>query len=74
MDDTTWKIISRCVNERAALLVMIAGPRFMPHAIDSEAGRALVPAEIDYGHRQLFQRRRARIPLRPHRGRSAAIR
>lgn len=54
MDDSTWKIISRCVNERAALLVMIAGPRSMPHEIDSEAGRALVPAELAYGHRNYF--------------------
>ncbi len=54
MDDATWKIVSRCVNERAALLVMIAGPLFMPHAIDAEAGRALVPAEMDYGHRNYF--------------------
>jgi hypothetical protein len=54
MNDNTWNIISRCVNERAAMLVILAGPRFMPHAIDSEAGRALVPAEIDYGHRDYF--------------------
>lgn len=54
MDDNTWGMLSRCVNERAALLVMVAGPRFMPHAIDSEAGRALVPAELDYGHRNYF--------------------
>lgn len=54
MDDATWQIVSRCVNERAALLVMVAGPRHMPHAIDAEAGRALVPAEIDYGHRNYF--------------------
>lgn len=54
IDDATWKIISRCVNERAALLVMIAGPRAMPHAIDSETGRALVPAEMDFNHRNYF--------------------
>ncbi|MES2922313.1 MAG: hypothetical protein V4819_12245 [Verrucomicrobiota bacterium] len=54
IDDATWKIVSRCVNERAALLVMVAGPRFMPHAIDAEAGRALVPAEMDHGHRNYF--------------------
>jgi len=54
MDDNTWEIISRCVNERAALLVMVAGPRFMPHALDWESARALVPAEMDYGHRNYF--------------------
>ncbi len=54
LDEETWNIISRCVNERAALLVMIAGPRAMPHAIESEAGRALVPVELEYGHRNYF--------------------
>ena len=54
VDEATWKIISRCVNERSALLVMIAGPRFMPHAIDSTTGRSLVPVELDYGHRNYF--------------------
>ncbi|MEO5917816.1 MAG: hypothetical protein ABIS50_26525 [Luteolibacter sp.] len=54
IDGPTWQIISRCVNERAALLVMIAGPRAMPHAIDSEAGRALVPAEMEFNHRNYF--------------------
>ena len=51
VDDDTWKIISRCVNERAALLVMAAGPRFMPHAIASEAGRSLVPADMEWSTR-----------------------
>ncbi len=54
MDEATWQTVSRCVNERAALLVIVAGPRFMPHAIDSETGRALVPAVVDYGHRNYF--------------------
>lgn len=54
IDDRTWQIISRCVNERAALLVMASGPRFMPHAIASEAGRALVPAELEWGNRTYF--------------------
>ncbi len=54
ISDETWMIISRCVNERAALLVMVAGPRAMPHAIDSETGRALVPAEMEFNHRNYF--------------------
>ncbi|MEY3897919.1 MAG: hypothetical protein RLZZ214_3440 [Verrucomicrobiota bacterium] len=54
MDETAWNIVSKSVNERAALLVMIAGPRFMPHAISAEAGRALVPAEMDFGQRNYF--------------------
>jgi hypothetical protein len=54
MDARTWQIISRCVNERAALLVLIAGPRSMPHALVAEEARALVPAEIDWGTREYF--------------------
>jgi len=54
LDGEAWEILSRCVNERAALLVMVSGPRFMPHAIRSEAGRALVPVELDWGSRHYF--------------------
>jgi len=54
VDEATWSIISRCVNERAALLVMVSGPRFMPHAIASATGRALVPAEFDWGNQTYF--------------------
>ncbi len=54
LDEKTWQIVSRCVNDRAALLVMIAGPRFMPHAIDAPAGRALVPAEMEFSQRNYF--------------------
>lgn len=54
MNEAAWNTVSKCVNERAALLVMIAGPRFMPHAITAEAGRALVPAEMDFGQRNYF--------------------
>lgn len=54
IDAATWEIISRCVNDRAALLVMIAGPRHMPHAIEHAVGRELVPAEIDWGRQTYF--------------------
>lgn len=54
IDAATWQIISRCVNERAALLVLIAGPRAMPHALVADEARALVPAEIDWGTREYF--------------------
>lgn len=54
LDAATWNIISRCVNERAALLVLIAGPRAMPHALVAEEARALVPAELDWGAREYF--------------------
>lgn len=54
IDGETWKIISDCVKERAALLVMIAGPRFMPHGIAAEAGRDLVPVETYEEHRNFY--------------------
>jgi hypothetical protein len=54
LDLPTWEIIWRCVNERAALLVLVAGPRHMPHGIVSETGRALVPAEMEWGARSYF--------------------
>jgi hypothetical protein len=54
MDAAAWEVVSKCVNERAALLVMVAGPRYMPHAIQAPAGRELVPAEIEYSRRNYF--------------------
>ncbi len=54
LDESSWGVISRCVNERGALLVLISGPRFMPHAIASETGRALVPANVVWGRRMFF--------------------
>jgi hypothetical protein len=54
ISDETWKIISRCVNERAALLVMVAGQRSMPHALVSAEARALVPVEMEWTNREYF--------------------
>ncbi len=54
IDAGTWEVISDCVTERAALLVMIAGPRYMPHGIGPEAGRALVPVETLGEHRNFY--------------------
>jgi hypothetical protein len=51
MDEAAWGMVSRCVNERGALLVLVAGPRNLPHGIDAAVGRALVPVEVDYGRR-----------------------
>ena len=50
-----WEIISRCVNDRAAMLVMISGPRFMPHGLSNNFAQDLVPAEMDWGKRTYFQ-------------------
>ena len=50
-----WEIISRCVTERAAMLVMVSGPRYMPHGLTSSFAQELVPAEMDWGKRTYFQ-------------------
>ncbi|WP_367872326.1 hypothetical protein [Luteolibacter sp. Populi] len=54
MDEATWKIIAECVKERAAMLVMIAGPRYMPHGISEESGRDLVPVETYDRNRNFY--------------------
>ncbi|MEK7954430.1 hypothetical protein [Luteolibacter soli] len=54
LDERDWKILSDCVKERAALLVMIAGPQYMPHGIVSETGRDLVPVETYERHRTFY--------------------
>ena len=47
--DAEWRIIDRCVRDRAALLVLIAGPRHFPRQIESSVGRDLVPADFEWG-------------------------
>lgn len=54
IDEETWKIIEGCVSERAALLVAVAGPRAMPHAIRSETARGLFPVEYTPSNRTYF--------------------
>jgi len=54
LDERDWKILDACVKERAALLVMIAGPQYMPHGIASETGRGLVPVETYERHRTFY--------------------
>ncbi|MCW1886493.1 hypothetical protein OKA04_17275 [Luteolibacter flavescens] len=54
LDERQWQILDGCVKERAALLVMVAGPQYMPHAISSQAGRGLVPVETYEGHRNFY--------------------
>ncbi len=48
LNDEEWKIIQGCVQKRGALLVTIAGPRWMPHAHKNETLDNLLP--IDYKH------------------------
>jgi hypothetical protein len=50
----TWQIISRCVNERGALLIFSAGPNYMPHALDDPTARELLPLDPGWNHRTLF--------------------
>lgn len=55
IDTQQWEIISRCVTDRAAMLVLVSGPRFMPHGLTSNFAQELVPAEMDWGKRTYFQ-------------------
>ena len=42
-----WEIIDECVRERGAMLVVVAGPRYMPHAFGDERFKELLP--VIYG-------------------------
>lgn len=55
VSEETWEVIARCVEERGALLVMIAGPRSMPHGLESSVARGLVPAEMEWGGQSYFR-------------------
>ncbi len=61
--ESTWEIIRKCVNDRAALLVAVAGPRFMPHALNSETARDLLPVEYTPSRRNYFGSGAARFRL-----------
>lgn len=54
ISDDTWAIISRCVNERGALLVFIAGPSHMPHALGASQARELLPLDPGWSNRTFF--------------------
>ena len=54
IDESTWDIIRSCVTERAAFLVAIAGPRHMPHGLESEIVRDLLPVKYTSGSRTFF--------------------
>lgn len=49
-----WEILSRCVTERAALLVLVAGPQSMPHAFSSETARQLIPVKYEASQRTYY--------------------
>ena len=54
ISDGTWAIISRCVNERGALLVFVAGPGYMPHTLSAPQARDLLPLDPGWSNRTLF--------------------
>ncbi len=41
----TWDIIRDCVGNRGAMLVLIAGPNFLPHAFGHQAAKDLIPVK-----------------------------
>ncbi|NNC90623.1 MAG: hypothetical protein HKN82_19370 [Akkermansiaceae bacterium] len=52
--EKVWETIRGCVVERAALLVAVAGPQFMPHAFRSEIARELLPVEYTPTRRTFY--------------------
>ncbi|MFT7303656.1 MAG: hypothetical protein ACI8UZ_002498 [Akkermansiaceae bacterium] len=54
LSEEQWKILSGCVRERAALLVLVAGPESMPHAFDSEVARDLIPVKYEASRRTYY--------------------
>ncbi len=54
LSNDEWEILQRCVVDRAALLVMIAGPRSMPHAFSGDAASALIPVDYEASRRTYF--------------------
>ncbi|MFK5924641.1 MAG: hypothetical protein QM496_20890 [Verrucomicrobiota bacterium] len=47
IDSKTWKIISKSVEERGALLITVAGQRYMPHAFKNPDFLNLSPSTWD---------------------------
>lgn len=54
LSDEQWNILSGCVTERAALLVLVAGPESMPHAFDSEVAKELIPVKYEASRRTFY--------------------
>ena len=45
--EETWKIIRDCVGNRGAMLVMVAGRHFLPHAFAHQTARELIPVKFE---------------------------
>lgn len=43
VDEKTWAIIRDCVGNRGAMLILVAGRDFLPHAFTQAAARELIP-------------------------------
>ena len=57
LDESQWKIIQGCVQQRGALLVAVAGPRWMPHAHNNAILDTLLPIEYERTSRTYFRNR-----------------
>lgn len=54
LSDDQWRILEGCVKERAALLVLVAGPEYMPHSFRSEVARDLIPVRYEASRRTFY--------------------
>ncbi|MCX8237373.1 MAG: hypothetical protein OSB05_01015 [Akkermansiaceae bacterium] len=54
LSNEQWNILSNCVKERAALLVLVAGPESMPHAFDSDVAKELIPVNYESSRRTFY--------------------
>ena len=52
--EAEWGILKRCVEERGALLVLIAGPQSMPHRHQSGSAKSLFPVTYHESERTYF--------------------
>lgn len=59
----TLAVIQRCVVERGALLIVIAGPRSMPHAFADRVFRDLLPVEYEPVQKTYFEARETSFKL-----------
>jgi len=61
----TWETIEKAVAERGALLVVVAGPRAMPHAYQSDVVRRLLPLDFAPTTAALFDGPEESFSVRP---------
>ncbi len=54
MKSEEWNILRRCVEERGTLLVIVTGPKSMPHSFRDENARALIPVHYTATHQTYF--------------------